>query len=545
MRSSSEPSPAGGSRRGLLVLGYQGTLQPDPQHTKELAQPAQVAEHLLGSRLTAAQRDLKLRLSAGQHDCRGDCIDYGSLVEALRERLTGILIQVLALDPDANEERLARQYLALPALLKAAAAEWVGAVATFHRRFHRDAGRLAAWLGDSVLPELESLTAARSDAHAGGHKVLRLLFRNGHSVYYKPRPVTGEWLWDGLVHAVNAHSALRLPSAAALAGSNGRYGWVASIEPHTGLSDWDKSSAQAAAYWRSAGATLCLAAHVRMTDLHLANILATCDGPAPVDAESLATPPILAESPTAGDSEPAIAGVLDNLLATGLLPIPQAGDLPDVSGLFGRAAAVPGILVPHWSAASDGSRRLQRVPSALLDHGNAPPGVSSLEALPLLVSGYREAADALIRCRESLLAPVSPWRWTLERLHAPRIILRDTLTYGLLLSESLAPELLQTLQRRRIALRKALRRRDHGTTPDAVVRAETRNLLELHIPRFTALPASRELAGGSGRALAKRFFACSPAEGVLRAIAELSGESVREIHIPGLMLAILGQRAQP
>ncbi len=528
--------------RGRLVLGYQGTLAPDPARCAEPAAGGEEAplipEIPLEPWIRDAQRDLQQRLSAGVPECRGGCIDPGALVETLRERLTGILTEALAFDPDANEESLTRRYPALPALLQGAAAEWVDAIAVFHERFHRDASRLAHWLDDAQLPELRSLTPARSDPHAGGHSVLQLLFRDGRCIYYKPRPISGEWLWDRLVHAVNGHSSLQLNSAGALAGITGRYGWVASLTPHAGLHEWDQSSLQASAYWHAAGATLCLAAHVRMTDLHLANVLATSSGPAPVDAESFGSPPTAADS----GARHAFAAIVDTLLDTGLLPSDHAGELPDVSGLFGRAAAAPGILVPEWSDGPAGTRRLRMVPSALVDQGNAPPGASPLQVLPQLVSGYREAADALMRCRESLVSPESPWRRTLEQIHAPRIILRDTLTYGLLLSESLHPDQLPSVHRRRSVLRNALRGRSRGALPEAVLRAELRDLLGLHIPRFTGLPGSRTLATSSGRRLAQRFLACSPAEAVLHGMDQLSTQRLNELHVPALLLAILGQQ---
>lgn len=527
------PSAAGTSRRGLLVLGYQGTLEPDLAAGTEPF--VQIRELPFESWVAAAVRDLQRRPLAGPCACEGKCFAPGTLVDSLRDRLTGILTQILALNPDATEETRTNQFPALPALLQTAAAEWVNAIAVFHERFHRDASRLAAWLGLAKLPELASLSAATSDAHSGGHGVLQLTFRDGRCLYYKPRPVTGEWLWDGLVRSVNAHSSLQLTSAAALPGSNGRYGWVVSLPPREEL-----HASESDAWWHAAGATLCLAAHVRMADLHLANILATRNGPAPVDAESLGTPPSTATTRT--QREP-ITAILDNLLDTGLLPVPDPGGLPDVSGLFGKSAVVPQLQVPRWSAAPGGERRLQFVPAVLLDHGNAPSIVSPLQVLPHLVSGYREAADALMRCRESLLAPQSPWRSALECLHAPRIILRDTLSYGLLLSQSLAPEHLQSAQRRRIAVRNALRLGSGPEIPDAVLRTELRDLLHLHIPRFTALPGSRTLASHAGGPLAQRFLSCSPAEAVLAGMQQLSVQSLREFHIPVLQLALLQQLA--
>ena len=430
--------------------------------------------------------------------------------------------------------------------MNAAAMEWVDAMAVFHHRFLSDAPRLANWLGLSRLPELISLTPAASDAHAGGHYALRLLLRDGTCIYYKPRPVTGEWLWDQLVHAVNGQSALQLSSAAALPGASGRYGWVASLQPHTALHSWNRRSSEAAAWWQAAGAILCLAVHVRMTDLHLANVVGTCSGPAPVDVESLGAPQFAAEAAARHADEPFVAAVLDNLLRTGLLPAQPAGTLPGISGLFGRAAPVPSILVPRWSAGPGSARSLEFAPSALVDHGNAPPGISPLEVLPQLVSGYREAAEALLRSRENLISTRSAWRRTLEHAHAPRVILRDTLAYALLLTQSLAPEHLRSVRHRRNLLRAALLDRSAGTLPQAVLRAEVHDLLRLHIPRFVALPGCRTLARSSGRALAHAFLSCSPAEAVLRAIGELSRQRLADVHLPALHLAILrayGQRS--
>lgn len=532
-------------RCDCLVLGYQGTLRPDPDHSANAPAATDAApcirEFPLEPWLTGALRELNLRVSAEQRDFGGEGVDLGALIEALRLRLRGMLTQVLAVCPATTEESLLRSYPALAALMKGAAAEWVDAIAVFLERLHGDAARLAAWLGYAKLPGLTSLTAASSDAHAGGHQVLRLLFRDGRCIYYKPRAVSGEWLWDELVHAVNAHSSLRLASAGALAGTNGRYGWVVSLLPHAELRDWDKDSAQASEYWHAAGATLCLAEHVKMTDLHMANVMATCGGPALFDAESLGTPRAVSDTRMRRGAEPAIATAIDDLLDSGLLPGHDSGGLPETSGLFGKAAAVPEILVPCWSPRAGGGQQLDMVPAALVDHGNSPPGITPVEVLPLLVSGYREAATALMRCRDSLVSPRSAWRLTLEHAHAPRMVLRDTLTYGILLSRSLRPEQLRSAQHRRIALRSALQGHGPRALPEAVLRTEVRTLLHLHIPRFTALPGSRTLAGSSGRALAPRFLACSPAEAVLRKMGELSPQRLSEVNVPGLLLTVLRQ----
>ena len=491
--------------------------------------------------LESALRELDLRLSAKSGDGGGERIDLGALIDALNERLTGMLTQVLTVCPNLTEDQVAHQFPVLSRLLKGAVAEWVEAIAVFHHRLHSDRARLAAWLGYMKLPSLASVTPASSDQHDGAHTVMRLLFRDGRCIYYKPRPVTGEWLWNRLVDAVNAHSSLQLASAQAFAGSDGRYGWVASLLPHERLHDWEKGSSLASRYWQAAGATLCLAEHARMTDLHMANVIATGCGPALFDAESLGTPPVVSATLGKRQEKPSFTAMIDDLLATGLLPVQNSSALPDTSGLFGKAAAVPQIKIPRWSTCSNGGPRLEMVTAALVEHGNAPPHASPLEVLPLLVSGYREAAHALIRCRESLVAPGSAWRWALEHQHDPRIILRDTLSYGILISRSLQPKQLQGAQRREAILRGALRDRSYPTFPQAILRAEARSLLRLHIPRFVARANSRTLVSNSGRALVRQFLSCSPAEAVLHKIGEPTPSRLSEIQIPALLTAVFGQ----
>lgn len=539
--------PGGAEHGDLLVLGYQGTLIPDPDRADSPSPgprdaSAAVHEFSLEPWVALALRELDLRIPAGQRPCGREPVELGPLTDGLRHRLSGMVTQVLLACPDAGAEVIARDFSVLSRLLNVAVAEWIDGIAVFFERLRRDAAPLAAWLHCETLPGLQSLTAASSDSHTGGHKVLRLLFCDGRSVYYKPRPVTGEWLWEQLIHSVNAHSSLQLSAAGALAGQGGRYGWVSSLIPHGALSNWDQRSDQARAYWHAAGATLCLAEHVRMTDLHMANVMATACGPGLFDAESLGNPPSsVSERAKSGAPAPFTAAI-DDLLDTGLLPLRNSGGLPDTSGLFGRRAAAPQILVPRWSSGSDGRRRLDLSPAVLLDHGNAPPGATPVEVLPHLVSGYREAAMALMRCRESLVSPRSRWRSTLEHSHAPRVVLRDTLEYGLLLSRSLRPEQLQSAQRRHTALESALRASARRALPAAVLRTELRTLLHLHIPRFTVLPGSRTVAAGSGRPLAPRYYSCSPSEAVLRRLGALSPERLDEIQAPALLMAVLGQR---
>ena len=162
--------------------------------------------------------------------------------------------------------------------------------------------------------------------------------------------------------------------------------------------------------------------------------------------------------------------------------------------------------------------------------------------LPQMVSGYRHAAELLIRARKTLLAPGSQWRAVLEKHHAPRIVLRDTLTYGYMLSQSLEPQYLRSFYRRRKSILAELESHAGPDLPSAVLRAELSAILQLHVPRLTISPGSRTLATGSGRSMARRFTVSTPAQTVLESIETLSSESIEILHIPALLAAILEPR---
>lgn len=542
--------------RQMLVLGYQGTLQPDPHSCGGGSDPIPSGESvcvrsppqmdgIIEPLLAGALHGLERRIPTRHRAFAGELISVDALLELLRERLRGILTLAVAaclkrgeVSAAAMDRCLLVEFPRLSPLLQQAVSEWVAATATFHERLHRDGTRLARWLGFASLPPVESVAGTTSDTHPGGHGVLRVVFKGGRCVYYKPRSISGEWLWHRLLEIIaETDPALRLPAGRVLEGSRPeRYGWAESV-----LMQGDTNGfADGTEYWHAAGAMLCLAHHVSMTDLHLGNVLATPNGPAVTDAECLGVPRLLDASPNKAhrENEP-VASFFEALMSTGLLPDGVVRDVPDVSGLFGSAGAVSSLGLPQWILEPDGRCRLMAVPAGLLDHGNAPGRVSMLAVLPELLAGYRHAACVLLCSRRSLISPGSRWRWVLEREHAPRIVVRDTLRYSLLLSRSLEPRYLCAGGQRQSDLRRVLEVDTPTAFPKALLRAEVHALQRLHIPRLIALPGTRTLASGSRRPLVRNFASCTAAEEVLRRMEELSAERLEAVHVPALLLAML------
>ncbi len=527
----------------LLVMGYRGTLLPS---RGENLPPAM--EALLDPWVAQAWHLLNQRVPQRYRVFQGESVPLDSLLPLLKDRLIGILTQAVDAIGVASGEPLAsdimREFPLLSSLMRSAICEWIAAIGTFLQRLQRDRSWLSTVLQCQPLPPIQSISGTTSDAHTGGHSVLRVCFQGGGCLYYKPRPLTGEWLWQRLLDAIaRIDPQLHLPAARVFTSdANSPYGWAESVFPEENCFSYSSDARPSAAvdYWCAAGALLCLAQHTHLTDLHLANIIATPQGPVVTDAECFATPSLdrlLGEK--SSQQQAPLSNALRAILSTGLLPRKQDSDLPDVSGLFGHAAPVAAVRLRAWSLSSDGRYHLTSIAAELANHGNAPAQTTPIAVLSQLLSGYRHAAELLIRARKPLLAPDSQWRAVLEKLHAPRIVIRDTLTYGLLLSRSLEPQFLRSCYRRRTVLLAELQPHSGRNLPAAVVRAELNAILHLHVPRLTILPGSRTLATGSGHAIARRFTASTPAEPVLESVEALSSESIPNLHVPALLAAIL------
>lgn len=551
----------------LLVMGYRGTLRAAipsgsgfPRFPDESAfliedQPP-IMESLLEPWLTQASQLLNQRVPKEHLVFQGEPVPFDSLLLLFKDRLIGVLTQAVGTGcveadvplapPPASD--ILRDFPLLVSLIRSAVSEWVSAILIFLQRLHRDQPWMAAALHWTQLPPIEAISGTASDAHAGGHSVLRVGFRGGGCLYYKPRPVTGEWLWHELLETMaRVDPQLRLPAAGVFTrDTHCRYGWAQSVFPEenrlsNGFDEGSTiSSPGTVDYWRAAGAMLCLAQFARLTDLHLGNIVATPWGPVVTDAECLATPNLPVRPGTETPlKNAAITDALESIVGTGLLPGRRDRDQPDVSGLFGRAAPLSGIRLPAWSRSPEGRYHLISVGAELVAHHNVPSETSAIAVLPQILSGYRHAAELLIRGRKTLLGPGAQWRVVLEKLHAPRIVVRDTLTYGLLMSRSLEPQYLHSSYRRRNAILSGLVPQPGQDLPQALLRTETNALLQLHIPRLTILPGSRTLATGSRRAIARGFTASAPAQTVLGQIERLSTDSIDNVHVPALLSTIL------
>jgi len=399
--------------------------------------------------------------------------------------------------------------------------QWAAATAMFLSRLHEDRQRLASWAGKSELPAVTALFAANSDIHDAAGTTVRIEFADGSRIFYKPRPVTGELLWYDLTRAtakVNPECAIT--AARVLLGGNDTpnlYGWMEALEPINPTIQLDHR-----AYWKSAGSLLCHAWLVNMTDLHMANILATPTGPAVVDAECLATP----EPHPPVETDPVVR-LSSELAATGLLP---SSRLPNISGFFGVAQSVANLRLPAWSCPKNGSATLNLSPATLIDHQNRFGENGPVSCVPDMVDGFLNAAQALVDIRGQLLQR-GGWLDRLANQHAPRIIIRDTLQYGLWLTETLLP----TGNAPQNPSRANLPENDIS----ALYKVEKLSIESLHVPRFFVPAASRNLAASPKGIVVHDFLRVPVSQTIRSRLQALSLDHLRPNLAPALLWSML------
>lgn len=529
--------------RGLsnvLVVGTRGTLEP---HTaghalrdgERLAgeEIPPFAEELLAPWLKRGLREVNAVRMLAANDVAGEPVPLDGLSGALKLRLSELISPTLG-GSTAGSDVAAfwRNFPALRWLVARSVRDWVGGTTLFLERLVHDQRLLAQSMGVRCLPPVTSLEAASSDLHPRGAMVLKVGFAESGYVFYKPRPVTGEWLWWALLDALSA--GVSLPAGRVVLGGLPGYGWMESVreeEAWPGRRDNDPAGTRWS-YWESAGAVLCLAQHLRLTDLHMGNVLATQHGPAVTDAECLAS---------VGSARDGFGGAIRGLRDTGLLPQGVDGRDVDASGLFGHAGAVLGLRLSNWVVSQRGVWRLIESPAAVVRHGNLPgdtDAISPREVAAQLCGGYRRGAELLMQSRENLLAAGSPWRHTLETMHAPRCVLRETLFYGQLLSQSLGAQSMTDQSERRKALTASLSAGE-ATIPKGVVHAEVRALMAGSVPRLAISSGSRTLCDSDGRLLQRNFSDCTPAEAVVRELKSLTTARLEKTLLPALLAALL------
>lgn len=152
----------------------------------------------------------------------------------------------------------------------------VAALVETVRRLAADADDIRTHLGVET-GRIASLGLA-GDTHAGGRSVSVVEYEGGHRVVYKPRPVDAEAAYADLARTWSARVGTRLGAASVLVRDG--YGYV----------EFVTADPDAVPDLTAIGELAAVLYALNARDMHFENILATADGPVPIDLETLLHP---------------------------------------------------------------------------------------------------------------------------------------------------------------------------------------------------------------------------------------------------------------
>ncbi|MFT2705832.1 type 2 lanthipeptide synthetase LanM [Clavibacter zhangzhiyongii] len=469
---------------------------------------------------------------------RSDLLD--GLAEQLATLALRSLLAELARDPAPGRYARLEARLADPAQraaflsrhpvlardLVTAIRSWRAHVERILDRLRADHGALVhAGLAPARLADLDAVDLGAGDPHDGGQSVATLRFADGRRLVYKPRDCAVFALYRDLV-AVLAPAlppSVRLRAAQVLPREG--YGWVEFVE-HAEDPDAGIPLAQ---HLERLGSLLAVAHVLGASDLHLENVIASAEGPVPIDLETL----IQNRSEVDGDDGTALTRASRMLnasvLGSGILPVQLTtgeGTSIDVSVSTGGLHHAATMATVHQvvDACADG----MRIESREMPVGrsrNQPPGAT--------LAGIRAGRSALADGYERTLRAVVERRAEVHALlaEAPdlssRHIVRATRSYSLLLTEMRRPRPLRSGIDRDHLLRHLWTRVEDHPGDAALVAAEERALWRLDVPLFSTRMDSRALIADADE-VAPRRFARTTREDVLDRLAGLSLDDLPE-----------------
>jgi type 2 lantibiotic biosynthesis protein LanM len=410
---------------------------------------------------------------------------FESFVSGLRER--------------ARAASLLREYAVLARRLTCAVESWVGASLEFLERLCADWDRLLATFTHDADPGL--LVGVRGDAgdsHRGGRSVMITEFASGFRMVYKPRSLSVDVHFQELLEWLDRRGA-PLPFRRLRVVERGTHGWVEFVAARP-----CQTAEEVRRFYVRQGAYLALLYALEATDFHFENLIAEGEHPVLIDLESLFQPRVTGADIKQPDVLLASQTALHSVLRVGLLPqrmlAKEGYEGLDMSGLGAIAGQpTPGRALKLEGAGTD-EMRVAREPSEL-PGGSHRPGLSggaevnASDYAAEIVEGFEATYRLLVRERESLLSEGGPL--ACFAADEVRVIVRDTHSYGLLLSESLHPDLLRdALELERFFDRLWVGIEKHPYR-ERVITAERADLLRGDVPFFFTRPDSRDLWGNS------------------------------------------------
>ncbi len=395
---------------------------------------------------------------------------------------------------------LLREYPTLARQVVICLDHWVTFSHEFLRHLAEDWSDLCTYFCAGEDPgRLVSLDDSKGDQHRDGRSVLIATFSSGFRIVYKPRPLAVAMHFQELLNWLNDRGA-EPPLRTIKILDRGAYGWVEFISPQCCASDDEVRR-----FYARQGEYLALLYALEATDFHNENLIAAGEHPILVDLETLFQPCIR-------DRDQTINRVYrDSVLRAGLLPqrlfASAQSDGIDLSGLGAAAGQTLPYPVLHFEAPATDEMRLIQKDGESAGCGNQPTldgvKVDILDYVEAITIGFATLYQLLQQHREELLSADGPLaRFARDTV---RVVLRPTLTYGLLLRSSFHPDVLRDAVDRDMMFGSLWGDTQGSRHLEQIFPSEMNDLHNHDIPLFTTCPGSHDLLTSSGQTIAGFF----------------------------------------
>ncbi len=370
---------------------------------------------------------------------------------------------------------------------------WVEQTTEFFHRLEKDLPLMEkTFNAGKPLGIPQKLSTDLGDHHFGGRSVYSVTFKNGLSLFYKPKNLNSAKAYNTLVSELNSLGlSPTLKSYHVLA--QGDYGWEEKVEYAP-----CKTEEEAALFFQRTGMLLCLAYLLQGNDAHYQNFIASGEHPVLIDLETLFHTDLRKSNP----SEEAVKRFEHSVLTTGMLPMHIPGERGmagiDLSALGCSEGQIYPFKTTRWEEINTDRMHL-------VTHFKSVDLESSMHRVKLgektmpasaqvenMVKGF-ETLHLFIRQNRHLLLHNESALWLL--IQAPvRIVLRLTFFYSRLLNHLFDPKVLLHPSKTQEVLHALEDSLEIDPELHAqIVAEETKALLQGDIPCFHTLPSQQDL----------------------------------------------------
>lgn len=457
---------------------------------------------------------LELNVSRLRGDLKGEtpADRFDSFLERLRQ--PDVLLGIL------------QEYPVLARQLLLTLDQWVSFSIEFLQHLCEDWFTITQTFNSAQDPGLlADLEANLSDRHQEGRVVMVAKFSNGFNLVYKPKPLTVDFHFQELLTWINTrgnHPPFRVLKIV----DRQTYGWVEYVKFQTCTSE-----AEVQRFYERQGGYLALLYLLGATDFHFENIMAVGEHPVCLDLEALFHPLLANLASQSGNSHTRnqIGDLFyHSVLSTGLLPnrILKTDHDPgtDFSGLGATSGQTLSRTTLQWE--NLGTDEMRLVPKASqTSKGTHQPllhekQVNVLDYTDAIRRGFNQIYRLLQHYRDILLSPDGPISRFLD--DEIRVILRPTMTYGVLLTKSIHPDVLRdALERDRWFNMLWIGSEEYNAHLLPVIGSERDSLQKGDVPVFRTRPNSTDLWTGTGEHI-PNFFPEPSCREVQRRIENLS-----------------------